>query len=371
MAELVAVSDLHLGDRDENAGSVLGSLSACKNFAEGLLAIAGSKIKTLVINGDLFEACVPERSLKENFLHKTSIFGLYNSVIEDSQKFFACLTDRIQIESLIWIPGNHDLSLANAVYQGKRGLYSPTAVTLKSGDSWLHPDLSCLFGNKFNFIGCAYPNFVYRAEPGWPLAVFTHGHLFDDQVLDPDKGFLESIGLTAETGKLFPQITHSMVDETKGSWMKRLVDLTTSRILAIWPQNLDPIKEAVYNYVERRKIRIICKHRPSGIVCARSYDLTLSQLPNNLQWFVDGFMVEEAPILPTPRTTSYVVRGHTHHADFNILTSLDNAPFKVYDLGGWTRDAVLHTDNVPHTHVLLWDRFPSDPISYAFNVTGA
>jgi hypothetical protein len=379
MAELAAVSDLHLGDREEGNGSVLSSLSVCKNFIDQLADITHGCIGTLVIDGDGLEACVPSRTAEENFLHKTSVLDLYNSTIEDAQKFFSTLTSRISVDRLIWVPGNHDYSLyLKMIKLGilPNRLVSPfSGYSLRKGGAWSSKAdlLGKLFGDKILDIRAAHPNYVYCKEgQDWPVAVFTHGHLFDSQVLTPSSDFLKTIGLFAETGHIFDPVP-SAFDVNPGRWMEALSFMTSERVSLIWTQNLDPVKEAVYNYAERRKIHIVCGERPkeSGhhVWLAALQGCGLNDPVNHhLKWYCDGFMQDWSPVLPNPRPTSYFVKGHTHFGGATCIESLDGAPFQVYDLGGWTLDAVGHKDNVPHTHALVWDEFPATPKMYAFNV---
>lgn len=378
MAKLAAISDLHLGDRDEGNGSVLSFPSVCKNFVGQLADITHGVIDTLVIDGDGFEACVPSRTIEENYLHKTTIFGLYNSVVEDSRRFWDILTASIKVNSLVWVPGNHDFSLyleMLADYPPARSPENPSngIVSPYSGYNLSSDKVRGLFGSKIPTIKAAFPNFVYSEEgQNWPIALFTHGHLFDSQVLEPSEGFLSAIGLFAETGHVFDKIPQEF-DVDPGQWMKKLVSLTTERVSSIWTQNLDLIKEEVYNYAQRRKIHIVCGERPKTagqhVWLAALQGCGLEDPVNHhLKWYCDGFMQDWSPILPTPRTTSYFIKGHTHFGGANTFESLDGAPFQLYDLGGWTLDAIGHKDNVPHTHALVWDQFPETPKMYAFNV---
>lgn len=379
MSELVAISDLHLGDRDEGNGSVLSSLSVCKNFVGQLAEITSGVIDTLVFNGDLFEACVPTRTAEENFLHKTGDYlDLYNSTIEDSQKFFAALSSVIKVRDVVWVPGNHDFSLYLKLLADYPPVRMPTATSgVKSpfcGYALNIDRVSKLFGKNFSSISAAYPNFVYKLpKQEWPVAVFTHGHLFDEQVLTPSKEFLSAIGLFAETGKVFPAIPEEL-DVNPGQWMQKLVDLTSKRVSSIWTQNLDLIKEEVYNYAERRKIHIVCEERPQvqgkHVWLAAMKGINFNSGSNtHLKWYLDGFMQDWSPVLPPkPWPPSFFVKGHTHCGGAGTILSLDNTLFQVYDLGGWTLDAVGHKDNVPHTHALVWEKFPDTPYMYAFNV---
>lgn len=379
MSELVALSDLHLGDRDKENGSVLTSLDVRKTFAERLGYLTGGQISTLVITGDLFEVCVPTRTVKQDLLHETTCFGLYNSTVEDARSFFAELAKTIKITWLVWVPGNHDFTLHRSLCGDNSEYTQPSGRGLRWSGQWgTYSALEQLFGSAIPNIVTAYPNFVYESSEGWPLALFTHGHLYDNQVLKPDVDFLRTLGLALETGHVWEPIPENI--ETGGSWCKRLVALTNHRVADIWPQNLSLVAEAVYDYVLRRQTRVFCPDRPPApgdrVVPPKfsALDVT-STVRGHLGWYCDNALVDIAPVLPLryrgatanlPR--SFFVCGHTHAAGGWLYDSFDGMGFDVFDLGGWTMDAVKNRDNVPHTHALIWDRFPSEPICHALNV---
>lgn len=369
MARLVSISDLHLGDRGVD-GSILDSREACIHFAEILGQITHGKIDTLVINGDIFEACVPKR----NWIKGTGAFGLATSTVDDANRFFLELAKEVAVEFLVWVPGNHDLSLYAKVMGPRNSLYTLSRGDgLRSQGKWyVSQEAEHLFGTAIKNIGVAYPNYVYKSQGGWPFVVFTHGHLFDSQVLNPKKSFLEGLGIALETFRDWPIVPR--VFEGSGPWMKQLVDATTERILSIWPMNLEIAKEAVYNYIKRRNIQMQCSHRPS-IPGYRENNPTFvklrsdNELTGDIQWYCDGLMFDEAMVVPKGNSQiSYFVKGHTHEGTFGMIRGIDGECFIVADLGGWTTDGEKYKDNVPHAHVLVWNEFPATPKCYALNV---
>lgn len=382
MLPLVALSDLHLGDRDLEDGSVLTDPAARRRLAQQLGDLSLGAIDTLVLCGDLTEACVPTRDSSE----RTDGLNLYAAPREDTNGFFSALTDEININRVIWIPGNHDLGLYRwlrvlGITSGS--LYTnPAGIGLRTNGKWCTKGecLATLFGEEIPNIGLAYPNFQYSAQSGWPIALFTHGHLFDKQVLAPSAEFLAALGLLAETGHLYDAVPENL-DVDPGQWMNRLSAVTTTRIANIWPMNLSKVEEAVYNAVKRRKIHVVCQHLPvegystipakdQGPIETAGSGTGAMDAADRLKWYVDGYMMDLSPVLfaADRQRPSYLIKGHTHDAGAGKVTSLDGVTFKVYDLGGWTKDAAGHHDNVPHTHVLAWRSFPGEPETYAMNV---
>ena len=121
MLELAALSDLHLGDEDPVNGTVLSSESACEDFAEQVARISGGEIRTLVICGDLWEACIPTPRTVPSI-----VFGLDTITMRASNRFFSALTKQVRINRLMIVPGNHDFTLyQNLVVRRKLATHSP------------------------------------------------------------------------------------------------------------------------------------------------------------------------------------------------------------------------------------------------------
>jgi hypothetical protein len=349
MAKLVGIGDLHLGER---GNTILDSQEACAEFSTILARITGGKIDILVMNGDIFSAGPGDLG------HGT--FGLAAATVEDSHRFFTELARHVAVSLLVWVPGNHDLGLYDKLTGPRKSLY-----TLSRGDGirsqgkwYVGKDAEKLFGAAIKNIGVAYPNFIHRAQGGWPFVVFTHGHLFDAQILKPEGSFLHDLGLD----KGWPAIPRAFPG--KGPWMKQLADATTGRILAMWPMN--PAGDGV----KRRRCQARCSHRPARPGC-REVSLTFEKLPidgelrGDIHRYCEALMHDEAPVNPREsQGTSFLVKGHSHDGICGMIRGVHDEPFIVMDLGGWTIDG----DNVPHTHVVVWDEFPAAPRCYALNV---
>ena len=369
MLELAALSDLHLGDEDPVNGTVLLSEEACDHFAEQVADISKGEIRTLVICGDLWEACIPTpRSVP------SIVFGLDNTTMRASDRFFRALTKRVRINRLMIVPGNHDFTLyQNLAVRRELATHSPMCgYGLRSSGRWLIPDFSALLSDQISHIGIAYPNFVYAASEGWPLALFTHGHLFDTQVLAPSDELLLAFGLLASSGRVFDSVPEDL-DVNPGKWMDKLVALTINRVVRIWSMNLNVVAEAVWGYVKRRQIHIVCKHnsiiqsQDQGPILTSGAGTGSMDSCDKLRWYLDGFMQDYSPVLTREDRSrvSYFVKGHTHSAGAGMVTSIDETRFRVVDLGGWTKDAYGHRDNVPHKHLLAWEHFSQEPVTYA------
>ena len=100
MLARVCLSDLHLGD----ARSVLSSPEIAFQTVTYLANLSRGAIGTLILNGDIWEECVPADM-------KTLKNGLAASVLRASQGFLAELLRQVHVDTVVIVPGNHDLSL--------------------------------------------------------------------------------------------------------------------------------------------------------------------------------------------------------------------------------------------------------------------
>ena len=100
MLARVCLSDLHLGD----ARSVLSSPEIAASVVADLVELSGGAIGTLILNGDVWEECVPADM-------KILQSGIASSVLRASQGFLGALLQQIHVETVVVVPGNHDLSL--------------------------------------------------------------------------------------------------------------------------------------------------------------------------------------------------------------------------------------------------------------------
>lgn len=228
-AHFIALSDLHLGYDN----SCLTDPKTHANLAAALADLCGGETDRLVLNGDAFEGCVPRDA-------GTYDPAGHNPVMAAcARSFFSALLDRIDIQSLIIVWGNHD-------YAMWRRLASACGVSTFTnstrGDLLLQHDGSDLPGaagflndvvgparSKLARVRSAYPNYVLGRY--WPYLVFHHGHFLDDLVIGQDED-AKYLGLRVLTGAGHPGVNvHG--DET----VKSLHDKTEAFISATWEYN--------------------------------------------------------------------------------------------------------------------------------------
>ena len=370
MIARMCLSDLHLGD----PRSELSDPAASARVAARLAEVSGGEVGTLVLNGDVWDECVPANP-------EVLRGGLAASVLDASRAFFENLLGRIRVGRVVYVPGNHDLSLWS--WYCRNVLAVPDSCTPYAGmevdpSNWPWRDL---FGSTgVDHLCAAYPLFWDKsAGPGYPLLAFTHGHLLDPLV----RGSSPEVEYDAlrVLGCVRP-------DTSAGAGGPLSVRMLARRVepfcLALWARYSSRDYD-LSNYVMRRLLSPqSCGLDPGSGAVPDGADQPppdqglLAQVP----WFLDLMLAD--PSLPSPvgtlgrglasfgkgsarpagdPETSCLVYGHDHLAARQDL-SVDAIPFRAVGSGGWTSERDGHR---PHTHVLVWEA-ESDVVPTSYRV---
>jgi hypothetical protein len=372
MIARMCLSDLHLGD----SRSVLSSPSTVESVVRRLASLAGGpvggrpEVDTLVLNGDIWEECVPS--------DMGEVVGIYQkSVVEASARFFGSLLDAVDVRRVVWIPGNHDLSLwrlyndlmtsrHGGLEAARRSLTSPEGKvvdtpSLNGWDSLFAP----LFGGRpIQVFSVAYPTHV--ATPwagGFPHIVFTHGHLLDRLVRGhgSDAAYL-GLGVLGCSRPRIP------VDAREVGSVRDLAERTDPFTVALWQRY--SVRDYVYaNQIMRRlddstSCPLQRWNDEDVLLATPSSDPSSPRdgLMAEVPWFLDVVVTD--PAFPTPvgelrphndgptfTRPSCLVYGHDHLGSQRVVTS-SGVPYHVVDSGGWTSE---HDGHHPHSHVLVWE----------------
>jgi hypothetical protein len=369
MIRRVCLSDLHLGDDRSiladvrNSRTLVDSLAASIRLWDGLSPTDLASIDTLVLCGDIWEESVPsDLDHVEN--------GFSRSVLYASRNFFSYLFTSILVRRVVWIPGNHDLSL----WRSMRG--TSYLVTSYEGEQ---PSIGLkdLFGGPLDSPGSllvSYPIFHdVSAGEGYPTLIFTHGHLLDPLVRgnDPYDEY-------AALGALGCHRPGSLEGATS---IREVAALTDPFTLELWSRYSR--RDYLYNnYVLRRlEHPQTCPFNhigPTGFN-RRIYEDAdpppagsglISEVPWLLQLAImdPGLPTPVGSLRPTNRSPAFeqpscLVHGHDHLGTSRTVVSC-GVPFHVVDAGGWTSEFAGH---VPHSHVLVWMDDEVAPESYYFN----
>jgi len=355
-AHFIALSDLHLGYDN----SCLTDPKTHANLAAALADLCGGETDRLVLNGDAFEGCVPRDA-------GTYDPAGHNSVMAAcARSFFSALLDRIDIQSLIIVWGNHD-------YAMWRRLASACGVSTFTnstrGDLLLQHDGSDLPGaagflndvvgparSKLARVRSAYPNYVLGRY--WPYLVFHHGHFLDDLVIGQDED-AKYLGLRVLTGAGHPGVNvHG--DET----VKSLHDKTEAFISATWEYN-SRAREVEWAMIRRLQDQPPnCSYYPTAnppasllVPPAEPFGPAPSKY---LLWYANVLMADDTtpPPFGNPTDPSYLFLGHDHRGGFADVKAMDDRPWKIVNTGGWTNDG---GGPAVHGHATVWNKDKNAP----------
>jgi hypothetical protein len=359
MAKMLCLSDLHLGDNK----SALNDSTVASKVTTALASFTKCSVDVLVLNGDIWEQCIPAGTLEEN-----PGDGFVSSVAKTSRGFFEPLFRKIDIGTVVWVPGNHDLSLWKRLSTASElpFLTSPSGETLAySSVSQVKKFYDVLFGTdstaNIPAFKVAYPSFIAVPDPSnFPYTMFTHGHLLDALVRGEESEAvylaLRALGCGRSTLPTDPENALSL---------KGLAAATDEFTLSLWKQD-SAAGYTYWNMISRRLAHpqsCSLEHQASQIVTKKNHP---SSPRDGLMPSVQGFleMVVMDPSLPTPvgslrsettapafKTSSCLVFGHDHLGTASQVAAY-GVPFSVFDSGGWTKEFDGH---VPHTHALVWE----------------
>jgi hypothetical protein len=364
MIARLQMSDLHLGD----PRSVLGDPEIARHVTDNLARLSGGHVGKLILAGDVWEESVPGNL-------SNVVNGIAKSVDNASTLFFKSLYSQVEIDEIVVVPGNHDVSTWHWYQETRRQL----TVTNGGGVSvdpvsWPWYTLLGGFNGRLTF---AYPLYWDKsAGDDYPILYVTHGHLLDPLVRGEDVSSkylaLEAIGAKRPS---VPSL------EEVGS-VAKLADGTLDFCLSLWKRY--STRDYIYaNYIMRRlEHPQSCLLQGSSIgwidEAATYIDDPVPQQGNfaNVPRFLD-LMIRD-PNLPTPVGTfggdptgpaftkpSCLTFGHDHRGTFQKVVAC-GVPFVAADSGGWTAEWDGHR---PHTHVLVWNKVEDVvPSSYLVNL---
>jgi hypothetical protein len=334
---------------------------AQEHVVNQLESLCNGSTDRLILTGDCFEGCVPKDA------GSFDPEGFSPFVSEVSRSFFEKLTGKIKIESLIILWGNHDYSMwkkiathcsLNPFTNNVKGdvLLQYNGEMLPGSDHFLR-DLIGPARFKFGRIRAAYPN--YTIGRYWPYITFHHGHLLDDLILGQDSA-AKYFGLKVLTGIGRPDINlndpNTILDLHKKSepLMAALYDYNSherqtqwslirsgSDFAKCWSYPADVFHPAVVSHSEKQQ----------------------NGLGSHLEWYVNTLMSD--PTTPAPlgdaSMPSYLFIGHDHYGGYKDVSGLDNHPWKIVNLGGWTGDGGCVS---PHCHAAIWPHDKNEPTTF-------
>ena len=355
-ARVLAVSDLHLGYEL----SSINSPTRQTHFAEFLADLCSGECDRLILNGDCFEGCIPGAAGSYDAL------GFPPTLATISRNFFKILTNKLRVESLIWIPGNHDFTLwqkvATACNVGTFTNNQASNLLLKHDDAILqHADsfLTDFFGAaaySFKRISAAYPN--YTIGRYYPYITFHHGHFLDDLILGLHPT-MDYGALALACGSSRPHVDVAN-DETIFSIHQK----TEKFVESLWRFN-SRAREIEWALLRRGQVAATCP--TFGFTTPVQNETINPTLLKYATWYAKTLLTD--PTTPAPlgprNNPCFLVVGHDHEGGrANIPNLYDGACFDLINLGGWTKEG--GTTKL-HQHVMAWPYSSDTPDVFCFS----
>jgi hypothetical protein len=347
---------MHLGDNK----SPLNNPAIVAKVVTDLANFTGPEVGTLVLNGDVWEQCIPAGTLEED-----PGDGFCSSVSKASRLFFGDLFKKILVGNIVWVPGNHDLSLWKRLSDSS-GLPFHTKSSgeslLPSMDAKSKKFFDSLLGIVNPSFKVAYPLFLEsKSEPAdFPYVLFSHGHLMDALVRgeeQPDAVYLALRALGCRRPYLPPDPSNILS-------ISQIAASTDDFTLSLWKQD-SAVDYTFWNEISRRLAHpgsCALKGKGSQAVTRANHPTSPRDgLMPSVRDFLEVALTDAS--LPTPvgslrsaepspsfTKPSCFVYGHDHLGTAAQVMAC-GVPFQVFDSGGWT---VEFDGHVPHSHALVW-----------------
>ena len=347
----VCISDTHLGyDRsllnDLDAQDILATEMGRLCGGSGGVVPRKGKVDYLILNGDIWEGCIPKDAGAEAVAGVTPFLG------QVSRTFFAALDRHLEYGQLVIVPGNHDFTLF-------RPQSYPTHILPQQTNHVepLSPTLRALLfppSLQHTIMGVAPSVFFLRDM--WPYTSFHHGYFLDDLI----------IGQGDQYQYVALDCYRPSIQRDGRETLRYLQEQTHWLLQTTYPTN-SSIRDREWAIIRRDEYALRCP-RASWIdkgcsIAAMEVGIN-PQLGKNLDWFLSVLMNDPwAPSLPVdfvstsktaeaPTKPSHFIMGHDHYGGQGTYDT-DGMPFVVLNTGGWTDDggAGIH----PHGHV-VWSR---------------
>ena len=349
----IAVSDTHFGyDR-----SILNDFSALSNLAESLGDICKHKVNRLILNGDIWEICVPKDVGDDG-----PVSGITPYTASVSKDFFSILGDYLDVQEVVIIPGNHDYTLwRQATYNNAPDNNKGPCPTFDLRSTRIgRTILASLLGPSSGLypkVTLAYPTYFLGGQ--WPYCAFHHGHLLDDliigQAADAEYTALSALGV-----KQRPPVVLDGQETLSSLSLK-----TDNFLSSLWASN-SPARSAMWALIRRDDTRAFCPSVPQEGYSEVQLETFENDLGKNLRWFIDLLTVDSHS--PTPigdkNHPSYLFVGHDHLGGMAEMGGPDGYKWTVINTGGWTQDG----EGPPHGHAVVWDNELHAPKVFAIRV---
>jgi predicted phosphodiesterase len=311
----LALSDLHLGEPE----------TLLYDNEENILDIAIDKIKELsqAQQNPNFDSGIEELILLGDIVDLSE--AIDRKAYENTKNFLKHLLEKVTIDKIIYVPGNHDHHLWVKILYETQGNCEIEIPKLPHSVSDPPSFVKNCLPSQHPPVEVHYPFYVLDNNDQYFL--FDHGHLFS---------------ITINKLSRFPLINRLLklrknTKEAKN--LKELEEITCSFMEWIWhPKEtwLTDLREKIWDWFERTMLRV--KYKPRGntfrVDCRSIYDDVLLEL---IQWY----LLDICHLQPVDihERDCHLVFGHTHVGGRVLKADRKfrmKGPFiSVWNTGGW------------------------------------
>ena len=324
--KLMALSDLHLGERESvlfNSGDrfnlidttinkIIELSSGDENFNSG--------IEQLILIGDIIE--LSEATDEEAYAN--------------TKFFLTSLLNKVKIDKIVYIPGNHDHHLWVELLTKERGKDNYRDCTPKTqvNSSISNKEIFikyCLWSNyPSERIDIYYPN--YRFETDNAYYFFDHGHLFS-KVLDMFNMFTFTAAENAKSLEDLEKHTYTFATENAKS-LEDLEERTYIFSEIIWYKTKGKLREIGYDWLRKFNLELFRSERGTTF-----REDCKSLLDDYIREKIVWYLKEICGIKNEVKKDFHFIFGHTHHGGRSLKADRKvrvNGKFiSLWNTGGW------------------------------------
>ena len=324
--KLMALSDLHLGEPEGVLFNSEDSFNLIDITINKIIELSrgdkdfNSGIEQLILIGDIIE--LSEATDEEAYTN--------------TKFFLTSLLKKVEIDKIIYVPGNHDHHLWVELLKKEYGKdnFRDCFPKIKVDSSILNKEIfikNCLQSDyPAERIEIYYPN--YRFETDTAFYFFDHGHLFS-KVLDVSNMFKFT---DAENVKslvdLEEQIYTFAVENVKS--LEDLEERTYIFMEKIWYETKSRIRETAFEWF--RKLNLEIFHSARGTTFREDCN---SLLDNYIRKKIKWYLVKICGIKDEVEKDFHFIFGHSHHGGRSLKADrkvrINGKFISLWNTGGW------------------------------------
>lgn len=297
----IALSDLHLGEPE-------GLLYHKDDF--NIIDTLVQKMENLSRGNDSFENGVEELILVGDIVDLSEAED--DEAYENTRVVLKAITERVNIDKIIYIPGNHDHHLWVELLKSEQDEddfdnCSPKIMvdtSLKKMDLFIS---NCLPGYSQEKLDIRYPQ--YKIETKDSFFLFDHGHLFSKTI-------------------------EKLTNATEAERLNELEDLTYNFMEAIWYNTKSKPREVFYDWM--RKFNLEFRNSVNGTTFLEDCTPILDDyIRSKIKWYLRDICGIENQV----GKDFHFIFGHTHNGGRIIKADrkirLNGLFISIWNTGGW------------------------------------